>query len=61
MEHDHLTKHFEPLSRAEPTQLKSASGKTAEARKPVALDQQIVGRLTRAYIRSIRSSISGGS
>src|SRR5690606_24678818 len=39
--------HFKPLLELELEQLKSASSETADARKPVELDQQSVGRLSR--------------
>ncbi|MFN3711802.1 MAG: TraR/DksA family transcriptional regulator [Alishewanella aestuarii] len=39
--------HFKPLLTLELSQLEQASGDTAEARRPVELDQQSVGRLSR--------------
>lgn len=42
-----MATHFEPLLELELKQLKSASFETADTRKPVALDQQSVGRLSR--------------
>ncbi|QDA36297.1 TraR/DksA family transcriptional regulator (plasmid) [Paracoccus liaowanqingii] len=39
--------HFSPRLKLELSQLEKASGDTVEARKPVELDQQSVGRLSR--------------
>lgn len=47
MEPAQIAAHFEPLLRAELAQLRAASAGTSESRKPVELDQQSVGRLSR--------------
>lgn len=47
MDPQDVAAHFAPLLKRELSELVKASGDTAESRKPVKLDQQSVGRLSR--------------
>ena len=44
---DHLANRYRPLLQEEANALRSASEATAEGRKPVELDQNAIGRLSR--------------
>lgn len=46
-DHARLKAHFQPRIQAELAELRTATDATAADRKPVALDQQSVGRLSR--------------
>ena len=47
MDPQDVAAYFAPLLRLELTELQQASDDTAESRKPVELDQQSIGRLSR--------------